>query len=209
MILKHTNGDISVHTDDATPRQKRVPFDDTDIESENSDKTYKTPVILQKKKKVMPAPVESSSWEGEESSGTEVIQVKLKPKVIEERKKNKGQRPVPDNATGSTVRSITEYLGILSDSDINGCLNIEKVYRCCNSSSESKIKVSYPFSGLPRLNFGLNPPPEPLILLMLNLGPRSARSHWHWILLPTRAHWEVQSQSPVASLPEVLPRLPP
>ena len=140
MILQHTNGDISVHTDDAIP-QKHVPVDNTDIESENSDKSYKTPVVLQKKKTVMPAPVESSSSEGEESSRTEVIQVKLKPKVIEERKKNKGQHPVPDNATGSTVRSITEYLGILSDSDINGCLNIEKVYRChCNSSSESKSR---------------------------------------------------------------------
>ena len=125
MILQHTNGDISVHTDDATPHQKCVPVDDTDIESENSDKSYKTPVVLQKKKTVMPAPVESSSSEGEESSRTEVIQVKLKPKVIEERKKNKGQHPVPDNATG--VRSIMEYLRILSDSDINGCLILRVV----------------------------------------------------------------------------------
>ena len=79
MKLQHTNGDVEIFDNSATPgpvtRQKdlQVEHIDTDIELDSdAGDPYKTPVALQKKKRTMPAPVIESS-DGED---TEVLEQK-------------------------------------------------------------------------------------------------------------------------------------
>lgn len=75
--MRHTNGDTT--TNGATPRpsQKTVPVD---IESTSNDRlVYKTPVALQKRKKMAP-PVESSNSEGEESQAASEVDLILEKK---------------------------------------------------------------------------------------------------------------------------------
>jgi hypothetical protein len=97
--LRRTNEDIEVDNGpDATPRQRDNQVD-TDTEFNSNVGSYKTPVALQKKKKTVPVIVSSSTdSEGESEDFQSEIE-----KMIE-KKKSKGQRPVPDNATQTAVR---------------------------------------------------------------------------------------------------------
>ena len=96
MRLRHTNGDTEILDNSATPGPRQKDHQrhvDTDVELDSDvDKQYKTPVALQKKKRITLPVIEPSESEGEV---TEIEQTRKKQKVIDdlEKKRNKGQRP--------------------------------------------------------------------------------------------------------------------
>jgi len=101
VILRHTNGDID---NDATPRRKDVPVEhagyhdgDTDIEFDSNVEPYKTPMALQKKKRLPVIELEDEDFQ---------LPLKLNSKPIE-KKRTKGQRPVADSATQVKEGSLT------------------------------------------------------------------------------------------------------
>jgi len=138
--LQHTNGNVETmavtvdsNLNSVTPRPlaRQRQEDLTDVELDDGDvgEPYKTPVALQKKKKMMPAPVTNSeSLEGEDS------EVERKKQNVTEKKRNKGQRPVLDNATQVS----DEIIDLVdNNSDINCCPNIETISASGNRSSGS------------------------------------------------------------------------
>lgn len=140
MKLQHTNGNVETmavtvdsNLNSVTPRPlaRQRQEDLTDVELDDGDvgEPYKTPVALQKKKKMMPAPVTNSeSLEGEDS------EVERKKQNVTEKKRNKGQRPVLDNATQVS----DEIIDLVdNNSDINCCPNIETISASGNRSSGS------------------------------------------------------------------------
>ena len=154
MKLQHTNGNVETmmavtvdsNLNSVTPRplarQRQEDLQaehiDTDIELDDGDvgEPYKTPVALQNKKKMIPAPVtDSESLEGEDS------EVERKKQKVTEKKRNKGQRPVLDNATQVS----DEIINLVdNDSDINCCPNIETISASGNRSSGSVSCLFFP-----------------------------------------------------------------
>ena len=151
------------------PRQKVVPseHEDTDVEFHSNVGPYKTPVALQKKKKIAPV-VKSSDSEGPGEDSQSEIQVGQKLKA-----NKKGQRPLPSLNNAAQVRQ--DQL-IVDNEKSNLCPNIETINHY-NGSSQIKVsnrKLLILSSKM--ANLGLNCDPESSTPPILSPKPLSARN---------------------------------